>query len=234
MQKFVLAGLLFVLSSGVLSADDNRLCLREDAYLKAVGEGEQSGVFSCDMFFQDLPASSELIQLGMTSLNIKGARKLSPSEIHAYRKLNAGGSLVLVDIASILSTNNTWCRRMEAPFYTLPGGIKGVPSDLLSGYYLFSAREVANLMLVGSYQLRDVFLVPFDELEDLIKTSKNTIFYSSQQASVQHHAENFVAGMARGVFFTDASHEDIAQSKKTALLVQKKNTSIPDRYRCGK
>jgi hypothetical protein len=234
MQKFVLAGLLFVLSSGVLSADDNRLCLREDAYLRAVGEGEQSGVFSCDMYFQNLPTGSELVQLGMDSLNIKGARKLSPSEIHAYRKLNAGGSLVLVDIASILSTNNIWCRRMEAPFYTLPGGIKGVPSDLLSGYYLFSAREVANLMLVGSYQLRDVFLVPFDELEDLIKTSKNTIFYSSQQVSVQHHATSFVAGMARGVFFTDASHADITQSKEMALLVQKKNSSIPDRYRCGK
>lgn len=234
MRKFVLVGLFFILSSGVLYADDNRMCLREDAYLKAVGEGEQTDVFSCDMFFQDLPANSELIQLGMTSLNIKGARKLSLSEIHAYRKLNAGSSLVLVDIASILSTNNTWCRRIDAPFYTLQGGIKGVPSDLLSGYYLFSAREVANLMLVGSYQLRDVFLVPIDELEDLIKTSKNTIFYSSQQASIQHHAENFVASMARSVFFTNASHADIAQSKKTALLVQKKNASIPDRYRCGK
>jgi hypothetical protein len=234
MRKFVLAGLLFILSSAALSAADNRMCLREDAYLKAVGEGEQSDVFSCDVYFQDLPTGSELVQLGMDSLIIKGARKLSPSEIHAYRKLNAGNALVLVDLASILSANNTWCRRIDAPFYTVSGGVKGVPDDLLSGYYLFSASEVANLMLVGSYQLSDVFLIPADKLEDVIKTSKNTVFYSSQQGSVQHHAENFVAGMARGVFFTDASHADITQSKKMALLVQKKNSSIPDRYRCGK
>ena len=234
MRKFVLAGLLFILSSEVLSADENRLCLREDTYLKAVGEDGQSGVFSCDIYFQDIPTNAELIQLGMDTLEIKGARKLSPAEIHVYRTLKADKSLVLVDIASVLSANNTWCRRIDAPFYTVSGGVKGVPDDLLSGYYLFSGSEVANLLLSNRYQSKDILSVPVDKLDGVIKTSKNVIFYSSQKNfNIQYYAEKFIGGMSRGVFFTAADGLEIERLKKSALLVQKKYSSIPDRYRCG-
>ncbi|MEH6447824.1 MAG: hypothetical protein V7765_04100 [Oleispira sp.] len=214
-------------------AENIASCPAEDEYLRSKGDASGYSAMDCGIYFQDADKhSSVLIQLGLEELHIKGAVKLKTKDLMAYRQLHPNKQLIIVDRSSSWQSTSSWCQRLDGDVHTLNGGVRGVPTDLLEGDLILSAREVALANLTSHFRL--VNLAEVAEDVAVILNAKNTIFYGNIKSEVLGYARRYRHLLSQGIVFSIANEQEITNEINSIRKIQIKFRAVPERYLCAR